>query len=197
MFKARGCGVVEIKSEDRITTKKTPIKLESINGVEYVVLDDEKDENVNAVLDPKISTKTPPKSKAQLRAERRAEKEAKMSPTSLQWLRVQRALRCKKFSADVVKKTQEIIDAPILTGRRKRRSLEESFEMSANSRGDESWRFENQQPEESVYKMQRVSNGLPDTPPNYWDLELPSMEQQQNLGLVTIAKSPLIKKRKV
>ncbi|KAI6196270.1 hypothetical protein M3Y94_01088600 [Aphelenchoides besseyi] len=201
MFKARDRGVVVIKSEDLVLKEKTPIKLENINGVEYVVLDDEKDENVNAVLDPKhspkISSKTLPKSKAQLRAERRAEQEAKMSPTSRQWLRVQQALCCKKFSADVAKKTQEIINAPILTGRRKRRSLEESFEMSVNSTGDESWRFEDQQPEESVYKMQRVSNGLPDTPPNYWDLEMPSMEEQQELGLITASESPLLKKRKV
>ncbi|KAI6196304.1 hypothetical protein M3Y94_01093200 [Aphelenchoides besseyi] len=153
-----------------------------------------KKENVkNIVLDPKLPPKTPTKSRAQLRAE----KEAKMSPKSLQWSRVQRALRCKKFSAEVVKKTQEIIDAPIPTGRRKRRSLEESFEMPTNSTGNESWRFENQQPEEANYKMQRVSNGLPDTPPNYWNVEMPSMEEQQELGLITVAESPLFKKRKV
>jgi hypothetical protein len=44
--------------------------------------------------------------------------------------------------------------------------------------------------------MMLSKHGYPLTPPRYWEIEYPSIDEQKELGLLNETDSPLFKKRK-
>ncbi|KAI6227696.1 hypothetical protein M3Y99_01231600 [Aphelenchoides fujianensis] len=198
MFRARDREVVEIKTE-----KFEPIKLENVNGVEYVVLDDnaENPENstvVQPAAPPRAST--PPKSRSQRRAKLRAEKEAKLSPKSREWLKIRRKLKSKSASQAAVQEQLAILTQPSVEKKRKRKSDFDPFGEAAKQAEAAAKKpaVVNASSDPRVivdpnFVPQRINNGLPDTPPHYWDLDFPTIERQRELGYFVEADSPLIK----
>ncbi|KAI6191279.1 hypothetical protein M3Y97_00211500 [Aphelenchoides bicaudatus] len=210
MFKARNSDVVDLDKYKAVKRPDSEFKIEKVDGVDFVVLDSDKEENV----ENKTKTTSAKKNLA-----------AELVPKALSMpirLPSQKKMKQQNLFESLSIKRQpkpQIVSQPSTSKEipdqtdEEKEKVERTFDRNGpKKRGPKGNRPTTPEPSEFIksnpyfretHKPQPKSDtqlsqyGFPLTPPRYWNIDFPSKAEQMELGLVVETESPLFKKRKI